>query len=98
MALRLIHYRVKPEKSEEYQQFIGRVFSELRARAPGDVRYLLLKLSDGAFCHLVEDPSKIIAGLDSFAAFQRDNHDRRLDEPQQLEADVVGNYRMLREP
>jgi hypothetical protein len=55
------------------------------------VRYLVLKLSDGTFCHLVEDGSKTIASLEAFAAF------RRGGEPQQLEATVIGNYRMLAE-
>jgi hypothetical protein len=98
MAQRLIRYRVKAEKIEENQALIDGVFAELHAKAPPHVRYLVLRLSDGTFCHLVEDSTKTIANLDAFAAFQRGGKERRLDEPQQLEATVVGNYRMLREP
>jgi hypothetical protein len=97
MQRMLVRYRVKPEKIEENQRLIGEVFRELRAKSPEDVRYLVLKLSDGTFCHLVEDGSKTIASLEAFAAFRRNGEDRRIDEPQQLEATVIGNYRMLAE-
>jgi hypothetical protein len=95
MPTKLIRYRVKPEKIEENQQLVQQVFRELQVKSPEDVRYLVLKLSDGTFCHLVEDEGRTIATLDAFAAFRRGGDDRRVDEPQQLEATVVGNYRML---
>jgi hypothetical protein len=95
MSPKLVRYRVKPEKVEENQRLIEDVFLELTAKAPAGVRYLVLKLSDGTFCHLFEDGSKTIPNLDAFAAFRRGGEERRLEEPQQLEAVVVGNYRML---
>lgn len=91
----LVRYRVKPEKSEENQHLIEGVFRELHAKSPPDVRYLVLRLSDGTFCHLVEDRKKTISNLEAFAAFRQGGEGRRIDEPQQLEATVVGNYRML---
>src|ERR1700751_1499705 len=97
MPQRLIRYRVKPEKVEENQHLIEGVFRELHAKAPPDVRYLVLRLSDGTFCHLVEDGSEPLPSLDAFVAFRPVGEERRLDEPQQLEATVVGNYRMLAE-
>jgi hypothetical protein len=98
MPQRLIRYRVKPEKADENQKLIEDVFRELHATSPAQVRYLVLRLSDGTFCHLVDDSTKTVPSLDAFAAFQRGGAERRLDEPQQLEAAVVGDYRMLREP
>lgn len=98
MPQRLIRYRVKPERAEENQRLVEGVFRELHAKSPAQVRYLVLRLSDGTFCHLVDDSTRTVAGLDAFAAFQRGGVERRLDEPQQLEATVVGNYRMLLEP
>jgi len=95
MSRRLVRYRVKPGQIEENQRLIEEVFRELHAKSPADVRYLVLKLSDGTFCHLVEDGSKAIPSLDAFVTFQRGSEHRRLDEPQQLEATIVGNYRML---
>ncbi|QQO21419.1 hypothetical protein JJB98_16495 [Bradyrhizobium diazoefficiens] len=97
MPRMLVRYRAKPEKIEENENLIRDVFRELHAKGPEHVRYLVLKLSDGTFCHLVEDASKTVASLDAFAAFRRGGEERRLDEPQQLEASIVGNYRMLTE-
>ncbi|HLH89869.1 MAG TPA: hypothetical protein VKX28_15560 [Xanthobacteraceae bacterium] len=95
MPLRLIRYRAKPEKAQENQRLVEDVFAELQAQAPPQARYLVLRLADGTFCHLVDDEGKAIASLYAFAAFRRGSEARRLDEPQQLEATVVGNYRML---
>src|SRR5271166_1895804 len=95
MPPKLIRYRVKPEKIEENQRLIEDVFRELHAKSPKDARYLVLKLSDGTFCHLFEDGAGATASLEAFAAFRAGGEDRRLDEPQRLEATIVGNYRML---
>ena len=97
MPRMLVRYRAKPEKILENERLITAVFRELHAKAPQDARYLVLRLSDGTFCHLVEDARKTIPGLDAFAAFRQGGPECRLDEPQQLEATVVGNYRMLAE-
>lgn len=97
MTKRLIRYRVKAEKVDENQRLVEGVFRELHAKAPPQARYLVLRLSDGTFCHLVDDDAKVIANLDAFAAFASGGKERRLEEPQQLEATVVGNYRMLAE-
>jgi hypothetical protein len=91
MRHKLISYRVKPEKIEEIQRLIESVFGELHAKSPANVRYLV----DGSFCHLVDDSAKTIASVDAFAAFRHGAEGRRLDEPQQFEATVIGNYRML---
>jgi hypothetical protein len=93
----LVRYRVKPEKCEENQFLIEDVFHELHAKSPPHVRYLVLRLSDGTFCHLVEDREKTISRLETFSAFRQGGEGRRIDKPQQLEATVVGNYRMLYE-
>jgi hypothetical protein len=79
MPQRLIRYRVKPERAEENQRLIEGVFRELLAKSPAQVRYLVLRLSDGTFCHLVDDSTKTVANLDAFAAFQRGGAERRLD-------------------
>ena len=58
MPQKLIRYRVKPEKIEENQRLIEDVFRELHAKSPKNARYLVLKLSDGTFCHLFETVRK----------------------------------------
>src|SRR5919198_23084 len=98
MLQRLVQYRVKPEKMDENQRLIEDVFAELHTNSPKNVRYLVLRLSDGTFCHLVDDDSQAIPRLDAFAAFRSGSEQRRLEEPRQLQATVVGNYRMLADP
>ena len=51
----LVRYKTKPEKAEENAGLIANVFRELHAKAPEDVRYLVLKLDDGTFLHFVVD-------------------------------------------
>jgi hypothetical protein len=97
MQPKMVRYRVKTDKIEENERLIGEVFRELKAKSPKDARDLVLKLSDGTFCHLFEDASKTIPGLTAFAAFRQGGEERRLDEPQQLEVTIIGNYRMLAE-
>jgi hypothetical protein len=98
MPLKLIRYRARPEKAQENQRLVEGVFAELHAKAPPHSRYLVLRLADGTFCHLVDDDARIVPNLDAFAAFRRGGEERRLDEPLALDATVVGNYRMLGEP
>src|ERR1700760_3818950 len=93
MSPQFIRYRAKPDKADENQSLVEGVFRELHAKAPDNVRYLVLRLSDGTFCHLVDGEGKVVPNLDAFAAFRSGGAERRLDEPQQLEATVVGNYR-----
>ena len=69
MPQRLIRYRVKPDKIEENQRLVEGVFRELHAKAPAQVRYLVLQLSDGTFCHLVDDSTRTVASLDAFERF-----------------------------
>jgi hypothetical protein len=71
MPCMLVRYRAKPDKIEENERLIREVFRELHGRAPEDVRYLVLRLDDGTFYHLVEDGSRRIPSLDAFAAFRR---------------------------
>src|SRR5262249_33753168 len=92
MSRMLVRYRAKPEKIEENERLIRGVFGERGGRAPADVRYRVLRLGAGTFYPLVGDGGKRIPSLEAFAAFRRGGEERRLDEPQQLEASVVGNY------
>ena len=51
MKRTVVRYKAKPEKVEENQRLIEKVFQELHAKSPGGVRYLALKLGDGTFVH-----------------------------------------------
>ena len=101
MKRTVVHYKAKPEKVEENAGLIEKVFEELRAKAPDNVRYLALKLADGTFIHFstseTEDGVSPVTKLEAFRTFRKDVEARCVEPPQQNDATIVGNYRMLDE-
>jgi hypothetical protein len=95
MKRTLVRYQTRPEKADENARLIEKVFQELRAKRPKDVRYLAMRLSDGTFVHVVEDGARIIPELEAFQAFRSGIKERCLQPPEQVDLIVVGNYRML---
>jgi hypothetical protein len=102
MKLTLVRYRTKPETAEENARLIQAMFQELRAKSLDDVRYLALRLSDGTFIHFsiaeTKDGASPIPQLEAFRSFQPGLKERCIEPPQQSEATIVGNYRMVGEP
>jgi hypothetical protein len=100
MKRTLIRYKTKPETTEQNQRLIEDVFAELQSKSPEDVRYMVLRLGDGSFLHLVEtgEGENPLLGMDAFRRFQSGIRERCIEPPQPSEATVVGNYRMLGEP
>jgi hypothetical protein len=101
MKRTVVRYKAKPEKVEENAGLIEKVFEELRTKAPNNVRYLALKLADGTFIHFstseTEDGVSPITKLDAFRTFRSGVEARCVKPPQQNDATIVGNYRMLDE-
>ncbi len=98
MKRTVVRYKAKPEKADENQRFVEAVFRELEAKQPEDVRYLVLRLADGTFLHIVErdaEPNPFEA-IPAFRAFQQGVKERAAEPPTPSEATIVGNYRMLR--
>jgi hypothetical protein len=97
MKRTLIRYKTKPERVQENEHLIGKVFQELREKSSQGIRYLALKLSDGTFVHFVcvEDDATPVSALAAFRSFQSGITERCVEQPQAGEATVVGNYRML---
>jgi hypothetical protein len=58
---------------------------------------MAVKLADGEFLHFVEDSDKVILGLSAFETFRRDIRRRCAELRERLNAEVIGNYRMLSE-
>ena len=101
MKRTLVLYTTKPESTRDNERLIERVFQELEAKAPNDVRYMALKLEDGSFVHFAvtdadASPNPIVA-LEAFKAFQNGIKERVTAPPLARGATVVGNYRMLAE-
>jgi hypothetical protein len=100
MKQALIRYKTKPERVQENERLIEKVFEELRATSPQDVRYLALKLGDGSFVHIVfesEEGAGRLPELEAFRSFRSSIKERCLEQPQANDATVIGNYRMLGE-
>lgn len=94
----VIRYTVKPEQAQRNADLIEGVFRELRTAPGADaVRYLVLRLADGTFIHVVADEGHddVITGLPAFRAFREGGDERRSSEPVRTAATVVGNHRML---
>ncbi len=101
MTRTVIRYQSKPEATQTNTQLIENVFRELKAAAPGGVRYLALRTADGTFLHFFssenEGDDDAITGLPAFAAFVDGGAERRIAPPDRADVTVIGNYRMLAE-
>lgn len=101
MRLTVVRYRTKPEMADENARLIQGVFQELHGNPRNDVRYLALRLDDGTFVHFsiaeTQDGASPIPRLEAFRSFQRDIKERCSEAPQQAQATIVGNYRMIGE-
>jgi len=99
MKRTLVRYKAAPDKAQENERLIGKIFEELKTKAPEGVRYLALRLGDGAFVHFAivdtGDGANPLVGLEAFRAFQSGIKERCIEPPQPNDAVIVGNYRML---
>jgi hypothetical protein len=100
MKRMIVQYKVKPEKAAENQQFIKRVFEELRAKAPEGIRYITFKGNDGvSFMHLVsvetETGENPLDQSSAFQAFQAGLGERFAEQPTFTTLEEVGSYRVF---
>ncbi len=99
MKRTLVRYRAKPEQAAENARLIEAVFKELHEKAPGDLRYLVLRLADGTFVPFVEaeGDASPLSQLSAFQAFRAGAESRHAEAVRTSEATIVGSYRMLAE-
>jgi hypothetical protein len=100
MKRMMIRYRVKQGLAGENQQYIERVFAELRANSPQGIRYISFRERDGdGFVHLVsveaETGENPLEQLPAFKAFQATVRDRCETQPVSITLDEVGSYRVF---
>jgi hypothetical protein len=93
----VVRYKVKPERVEENERLVERVYAELAERDPGGLRYATLRLADGvSFVHVASidtpDGKNPLMDIGAFAEFTRDIADRCDEPPVALDASVVGSY------
>jgi len=93
----VIRYNAKPEGAQQNADLIEGVFRELEREKPPGVRYLVLRLDDGSFVHIVayDGEETGLTTLATFRTFQDEAGEFRADAPVRREAEIVGNYRML---
>jgi len=97
MSVVVVRYRTQPDRADENQALVEKVFAELAATQPGGLRYATFRLADGdEFVHVAEvdtaDGTNPLAAVAAFAEFQRGIPERMVDGPVVADATVVGSY------
>ena len=95
----VVRYQTKPDRAEENQALIEKVFADLEQRQPEGFTYKVFRLEDGvSFVHVVvehdgvADPDSL-ADVPAFQAFTAGIADRCEVQPVASGATVVGGYR-----
>jgi hypothetical protein len=93
----VVRYKVKPERVEESERLVERVYAELAERAPEGLRYATLRLEDGvSFVHIASidtpDGSNPLRSIQAFAEFGREIADRCDEPPVVQDSQLVGSY------
>lgn len=96
----LVQYKVKADKAAENQQFVEKVYEELKQNAPDGIRYATFKLEDGvSFVHIASietsDGANPLGETAAFQQFQANIRDRCVEPPVAVDLDEVGSYRFF---
>ena len=95
----VVRYQTKPERSDENQALIEKVFEDLDARQPEGFTYKVFRLEDGvSFVHVVIEDEDVaspdsLSDIPAFQAFTADIADRCAVPPAASGATLVGGYR-----
>ncbi len=100
MPTLVVRYRTKPERADENQILVEKVFAELNELNATGFAYASLRLADGvSFVHVVVEEagesSVSLADLPAFREFQAGIADRCEEQPVAMGATVVGAHRMF---
>ena len=94
----MVRYRTKPERAEENEAMVRRVFDALARSGPPDVHYRVLREADGAtFVHLSTRPAGAegnpLMQVEAFREFVAGIKERCEDPPKDLVMRFLGEYR-----
>jgi hypothetical protein len=97
MPTTVVRYQTKPDRADENQRFIEKVFAELAESKPEGLRYTSFRLADGVtFVHVshvdTTDGSNPLTQTAAFREFTSAIADRCEIQPVALEATLVGSY------
>jgi hypothetical protein len=98
----LVRYRVKPDRADENQALIEKVFEQLKAERPAGLRYASFRLEDDVtFVHIASidtaDGINPLPELEAFKAFTQDIAERCDEPPVAMGMAEIGSYRFLGE-
>jgi hypothetical protein len=93
----LVRYKVKPEKAEENENYIRKVFEDLKQSHPDGIKYASFKLDDGlSFVHLAsietDDGSNPLGQFETFQKFQDGIQERCEEPPVVVDLNEIGSY------
>jgi len=96
----IVRYKVKPDKADENQKYIQKVFEELHRTSPSGLRYASFRLKDGvSFVHIVSvethNDSNPLIEVPAFKSFNAGINDRCEEQPVLTEMTEVGSYRFF---
>ena len=99
MKATVVRYQAKPERADENQALVEKVFADLEARQPDGFTYKVFRLEDGvSFVHVVIEHDHVekpdsLQDVPAFQAFVANIADRCDVPPLAMGATVVGGYR-----
>jgi hypothetical protein len=96
----VVRYRSKPDRADENQALVEKVFGELHANAPAGLRYATFRLADGvSFVHVASvdtvDGTNPLTRTPAFGEFLREIADRCEEGPVASEATLFGSYQFF---
>ena len=93
----VVRYRTKPERADENQELVEKVFAELNSMGDTGFSYMCLRLEDGvSFVHVVVEhdtgATTSLADVPAFREFTAGIADRCDEQPIAAGASVVGSH------
>ncbi|MEM9560985.1 MAG: hypothetical protein AAGA93_00110 [Actinomycetota bacterium] len=100
MSFTVVRYRPGPDRADENQDLVEKVFAELAETRPRGLRYMTFRLDDGTFVHVADLAADVDAEANplfesqAFARFQEGIGERCAggEPPNPQPATVVGRY------
>jgi hypothetical protein len=97
MSIAVVRYQTKPDRAEENQALIEKVFGQLDQEKPAGLHYAAFRLADGvSFVHVAsietDDGTNPLLATAAFKEFVGGINDRLDEGPFASEATVVGSY------
>jgi quinol monooxygenase YgiN len=93
----IVRYRVKQDRVQENEEYIRKVFAELKSQGPAGLRYATFKATDSpSFFHIAsvetESGDNPLTQTEAFKAFTANIRDRCEEPPVTTELDEIGSY------